>query len=177
MAAAGKSCVAVFGASTPSPGDEQYEFARRTGELLARRGYCVVNGGYGGTMEASARGARQAGGTTIGVTCGLWSSRPNDYLDETRPTGDLQERLTTLVELATAGCVALRGGTGTLLELAMVWELKAKGFLAEKPIVCVEDFWRPVVEPMGLVRPDCLRHVTLAAGPEDIAATFPDLTD
>jgi hypothetical protein len=165
--------VAVFGASSPREGDEPYAFAREVGRALALRGYGVVNGGYGGTMEASARGAREAGAKTVGVTCEVWSSRPNAYLDEIRSTRRLQERLDVLLELASGGCVVLEGATGTLLELAMVWELTAKGFLTQRPIVCVADFWRPVIESMGRIRPGSMDCVQQASCADEIAACFP----
>jgi len=56
--------VAVFGSSEPQPGEVAYEAARGLGRALAGRGLIVVNGGYGGVMEASSRGAREAGAAT-----------------------------------------------------------------------------------------------------------------
>ena len=64
----GLPAVAVFGSSDPRPGDEAYELARRAGELLARSGWAVLSGGYGGVMEGASRGAREAGGEALGVT-------------------------------------------------------------------------------------------------------------
>jgi len=86
--------------------------AEQTGRALAELGYVVANGGYGGTMEASARGAKQAGGRTIGVTCSIWKSRPNAYLDEvittgSRPSGS--RHCCNLVPAATWPCRAPTG--------------------------------------------------------------------
>ena len=61
--------VSVFGGSQPKPDSSAYEEARQLGELLARRGHTVLTGGYIGTMEAVSRGAHEADGHVIGVTC------------------------------------------------------------------------------------------------------------
>lgn len=53
--------IAVFGSALPLEGSAAYEEARLTGQLLARAGYVVLNGGYGGVMEGASRGAREAG--------------------------------------------------------------------------------------------------------------------
>ena len=61
--------ITVFGGSAPQPGQPAYLEAQRLGELLAKAGYEVVTGGYMGVMEAVSRGAVEAGGRAIGVTC------------------------------------------------------------------------------------------------------------
>ena len=61
--------VSVFGSSKPTPGDKTYTEALELGSLLAKRGHTVLTGGYMGTMEAVSRGAAEAGGHVIGVTC------------------------------------------------------------------------------------------------------------
>lgn len=166
------STVTVFGSADPCEGDSAYEVARETGRVLAELGYRIANGGYGGTMEAAARGARDAGGKTIGVTCRLWRSAPNAYIDREVETADLPERLNRLIELGTAGYVVLPGATGTLVELAMVWELTSKGMLPARPIVCMGEFWRPVVGMMAEQRPASAEHVRVASGPGDLRAHF-----
>ncbi|MHC4207576.1 MAG: LOG family protein, partial [Planctomycetota bacterium] len=104
-------------------------------------------GGYGGTMLAAAKGAAEASGEIIGVTCSAFkSSKANNYVTREIVTGSLDERLDTLVNLGRA-YIVLPGGTGTLLELAKVWELKNKGFLnMDKPIILLGGFWKPLVE-------------------------------
>lgn len=136
--------ITVFGSSRPAPGSDAYEAARRLGELLARAGFSVATGGYGGTMEAVSRGAKEAGGHVIGVTADVFRSAPNSWVGEEIRVQTWQERLFKLVELG-AGYVVLPGGTGTLVELAVVWEWLNKGFLRVKPFVILGDFWLPVV--------------------------------
>jgi len=137
--------VAVFGGYRHEVGDPVYEMAEELGRRIAEAGWALVNGGYGGSMEASARGAKLAGGRVIGVTCDLFSREPNRYVDEVIPTPDLYVRIRTLLERADAYC-ALPGATGTLAEVAMAWEMIAKRFLAPRPLILVGRFWRPLYE-------------------------------
>jgi len=158
--------VAIFGTAEAKPGDTTYVLAYETGKLLAHAGFTIVNGGYGGTMLAAAKGAAEAGGKTIGVTCSAFKqSTANEYISREIVTGSLDERLDTLIKLGRA-FVVLPGSTGTLLELAKVWELKNKGFLeADKPIILVGGFWKPLVD---LIAADSRGHIHQADGPEQV---------
>ena len=69
--------ITIFGSSRPLPDSEDYQTAFDAGRSLARRGFTVCNGGYAGTMEAASKGAREAGGKTIGVTSTVFSRTPN----------------------------------------------------------------------------------------------------
>lgn len=161
-----KKTVTIFGTSRAAAGDPVYALALETGRLLAQAGFTIVNGGYGGTMLAAAEGASEAYGEIIGVTCSAFKSRANKYVTREITTGSLDERLDKLIELGKA-YIALPGGTGTLLELAKVWELSNKGFLnADKPIILVGDFWRPLVELVAVDDPRSSRYVKLADGPK-----------
>ena len=116
------------------------------GKSLAEADYGIANGGYGGTREASAKGAKELKGHTIGVTCEAFGRKgANQWIDKEIRTTDLQHRLKTLVDLADA-YIVLPGSTGTLLELATVWELINKGFLSTRPIICLGHHWKPVIE-------------------------------
>ena len=96
--------VTVFGASSGSGASratDLYEQALRLGCLLAEAGYTVCNGGYGGTMEASARGARGAGGSAVGITNAVFDPKPaNAWIDDERKAPDFFERLRRLITLA-----------------------------------------------------------------------------
>ncbi len=161
-----KTVVTVFGTSKALAGDDVFESAVELGRLLASAGYTIANGGYGGTMLAAAKGARQAGGDVIGVTCSAFGrGGVNEYLTQEMTTDSLQERLGTLVTLGTAYFV-LPGGTGTLLELAQVWELKNKCCsTAEKPIIIVGDFWNDLIGLMKRADSECVNCVAVAGGP------------
>lgn len=139
--------ITIFGSAMPAPGSAAYETARELGRSLAGHGYAICNGGYGGTMEATARGARESGGCTIGVTCRAFGQAgPNAYIQREVETDNLLERLDALVRLGD-GYVVLPGGTGTLLEFALVWESLSKRLMPdERVLIVVGDFWRPVVD-------------------------------
>lgn len=123
--------------------------AYHLGRLLAQGGYTVCNGGYGGTMEASACGAKDARGKTIGVVAELFGTKANPFTDETILTKTHAERLLKLIEAGDA-YVVLEGSTGTLLEFATAWEYANKGIIKNKPIMIIGSFWTNVV--------DTLRH-------------------
>lgn len=161
--------ITVFGTSRAKAGDSVYELAYLVGKVLAQAGFAIANGGYGGMMEACAKGAAEAGGEIIGVTCTAFSrSTANEYITREIITGSLDERLDTLIKLG-LGYVVLAGGTGTLLELAKVWELKNKGFLkADKPIILVGEFWKSLVELVASDDADSRRYVKLVEKPEEI---------
>ncbi len=160
--------ISVFGTARARAGQPVFAAAEQLGRGLAQAGFAVANGGYGGTMLATAKGAREAGGTVIGVTCSAFkNSVANEFVSEQVTTVSLDERLDTLVRLGT-GYVVLPGGTGTLLELAKVWELKNKRFFdRRKPIVLLGDFWRPLVDLVCRDDPRSAEQVSFAAGPAD----------
>ncbi len=167
--------VTVFGANDPREGDEAYEVARAVGRQLTELGYAIANGGYGGTMEASARGAAEAGGRAVGVTCSVWPSQPNPYVDEVIRTQKLAERIDTLIRLGEGGYMVLPGATGTLAELAMVWEGMCKHMLPRRPLVCM-GFWRPLVEMMIAERPRSSEYVAVVDNPRELSSHFPGAT-
>jgi uncharacterized protein (TIGR00730 family) len=144
--------VTVFGSSLPADSSATYVEAQRLGRLLAEAGHAVCNGGYRGLMEASARGAREAGGHTIGITCVIWPRPANPYIVEEVRTQNFPERLMTLIERGDA-YVVLPGGTGTLAELALCWEMMNKGSLSKtvggrKPLLVMAPYWQPVIDCM-----------------------------
>lgn len=169
-----KQIITVFGSSRPVVGEAPYEEARAVGKVLASMGFVVCNGGYSGTMEASARGAKESGGRTIGVVSEFFSTETNRWIDKKIVVKSLVDRLMELVSLG-EGFVVLRGGTGTLLELASVWEFMNKSVIEEKPIVILGDFWKGVVETLNreLVfegRDSCTKYVFAAASPDELGA-------
>ena len=140
--------ISVFGSSRTRVGNTEYTLAYNIGASLAKAGLVVCNGGYSGIMEASAHGAKHAGGRTMGITTRSFAGlKANQWIDEEIPMETLIDRLMKLISVAD-GYVVLKGGTGTLLELAAVWELMNKSVTPKKPIVVVGDFWTSVVETL-----------------------------
>lgn len=165
--------ITVFGSSRPREGEPEYAEALAVGRELARSGFVVCNGGYGGSMEASARGAKEAGGLTIGVTVETFTRKANAWIDREVREPTLVKRIETLVDAA-HGFVVLKGGTGTLLELAYVWEFINKRFIPERPIITYGGFWNRVVETLreellweGMG--DCTTIIQRANSPADCA--------
>jgi uncharacterized protein (TIGR00730 family) len=137
--------VTVFGSSRPVAGDAHYTEAQLLGAALAAKGLAVCSGGYGGVMEAVSRGAKEGGGRTLGVTAEFFKLRANRWVEEEIRVRTWQERLFELIERG-HGYVACPGGTGTLVELAVVWEMLNKGAMKRKPLVVLGDFWQPIIE-------------------------------
>ena len=137
--------ISVFGGSEPKAGDTAYAEAMELGRLLAQRGYTVLTGGYIGTMEAVSRGACEAGGHVIGVTCEEienWRKvGANRWVKEERRKKSLLERLQALIEGSDAA-IALPGGAGTLTEVALMWNLIHVESLHRRPLILVGRGWQ-----------------------------------
>jgi len=143
--------VCVFG-SYKNLGKKEKENVIKLGKLLAEKGFEVVSGGFGGTMEDISKGAKEAGGKTIGITYYKWKDKPykkaNKYIDEEIKTEGIFERIDVMMK--NSDCfIVLPGGTGTLLELAACLEHMNKGLSKPKPIMALGDFWRPVAEKLS----------------------------
>jgi uncharacterized protein (TIGR00725 family) len=108
--------VAVVGAGDATP--QQAAVAEAVGRELASRGCIVVCGGLGGVMEAACRGAKEAGGTTVGILPGSDRDAANQWVDVALPSG-LGEARNALVVRAADALVAVGGGFGTLSEIAL----------------------------------------------------------
>ncbi len=168
--------ITVFGSSRPQEGDADYEQARSLGRALTAAGFAVCTGGYGGVMAGVSRGAKEAGGRTFGVTAEFFASRANRWVDEEIRVKNWQDRLFELVRRGD-GYVACKGGTGTLVELAVVWEMLNKRVMAGKPFAVLGEFWRPILERVREVEGTAGSPwgeaggnlVHLSAGPEDAA--------
>lgn len=171
--AAGTTGITVFGSARVKPGDADYEASVALGRALAERGFTAITGGYNGVMEAVSRGAKEAGGQTIGVTVDILArtASPNDWLDQEIRTAALLERIDRLIELG-AGYVIMPGGAGTLAEFGVVWNLGMLGALHGKPIVVVGSGWREVLQTLTTHlhagQPD-LAPLTFVDTPEEAA--------
>ena len=141
--------VSVFGGSQPKEGDTAYTEAMELGKLLAERGHTVLTGGYIGTMEAVSRGAREAGGHVIGVTCEdieAWRpTRANAWVVEEMRKKTLMDRLHTLIHESDAA-LALPGGPGTLTEISLTWNLMIVESLHRRPLILIGDGWQSVFD-------------------------------
>src|SRR5215216_1340260 len=137
--------VSVFGGSLPKEGDSAYAEAMELGRLLAERGHTVLTGGYIGTMEAVSRGAHEAGGHVVGVTCAdieRWRPRSaNQWVKEEIKKETLIERLHCLIHESDAA-FALPGGAGTLTEISVMWNLMIVESLHRRPLILIGRGWQ-----------------------------------
>jgi len=142
--------IAVFGSSTVMPEAPGYVAGVECGRLLARAGYAVATGGYGGLMEAVSRGAAGAGAPVYGITAPeAFPDRPgaNAFVDREIPAPSITERIHRILSLS-SGSIALDGSIGTLTELVVAWNVAYVDRLSErtaKPIVAVGGLWAEVV--------------------------------
>jgi uncharacterized protein (TIGR00725 family) len=158
--------IAVFGSGTVEEGAEAWQLAYAVGKLLTEAGFYVMNGGYAGTMLASAKGAKEAGGEPIGVTTDEWGpSKANPFIHEEIRTSTWRERLHELIRMSD-GCVVLDGGTGTMTELLVYWEMLNKG-LHQKPMVLLgptlQKWYEAISINPAVKRPELLyvaKHVS-----------------
>jgi uncharacterized protein (TIGR00725 family) len=145
--------VTVFGGSNPTAGSPEYKQAYDLGQLLAAAGHTVITGGYVGTMEAASRGANEAGGHVIGITCqeieNYRSTKANDWvLEEIRYDG-LKDRINGLIHTCDAA-LALPGGVGTLAEISLMWNLLIIKAIPVKPLITIGAEWKSLLQTFML---------------------------
>ena len=138
-------CVTVFGSARYDQTHPYYELGREVGRGLAHVGFTVMTGGGPGLMEAANRGAREAGGRSVGCNIELPEEQvPNPYLDRSVRCRYFFVRKVLLFKYSYA-FIALPGGLGTLNELLEALTLIQTGKIANFPVVLLgTDYWRPL---------------------------------
>jgi len=118
--------VAVIGSAACTPAEAAA--AEAVGRLLAEAGAVLLCGGRGGVMAAACRGAKSAGGLTIGILPGMDASEANPWVDVPIVTGLGEARNAIVVRTAEA-VIAIGGGYGTLSEIgfALKWGKRVVG--------------------------------------------------
>ena len=134
--------VTVFGSARFDEGNEFYQLARRVGGRLAEANYAVITGGGPGIMEAANRGAKEAGGASIGCNITLAHEQsPNPYIDQFVQFDHFFVRKVMLVKYSTA-FVVLPGGFGTLDEVFETLTLIQTDTIDEFPVVLMgSGYW------------------------------------
>jgi hypothetical protein len=140
--AATQPCVTVFGSSRFAEGHPYYQLAREIGAGLAKAGYAVMTGGGSGIMEAANRGAKEAGGLSLGCNIRLPREQvPNKYLDRFIQFEHFFARKVMLVKYSCA-FVVMPGGFGTLDETMEIATLMQTNKLERFPLIAVGgEFW------------------------------------
>ncbi|MEZ5209804.1 MULTISPECIES: TIGR00730 family Rossman fold protein [unclassified Gordonia (in: high G+C Gram-positive bacteria)] len=158
--------VTVFGSARSRPGSAEYELGVELGRLLAQAGFSVITGGGPGAMEATNKGAFEAGGESIGLNIELpFEQHVNPYLTLGMNFRYFFVRKTMFVKYA-QGFVCLPGGIGTLDELFEAYTLVQTGKVTRFPIVLIgRDFWAPLVD---WIRSSLAGGGKISAGDDDL---------
>ncbi len=140
-------CVTVFGSARIKEGHPYYQLGIELGKGLARLGFTVMTGGGPGLMEAANRGAREAGGRSVGVNIVLpFEQAPNRYCDRIVTSRYFFVRKVLLFKYSYA-FVALPGGLGTLDELNEALTLIQTKKVVHYPVVLMgATYWRGFLE-------------------------------
>ena len=138
-------CVTIFGSARIGADDPIYAMTRALGRGLAERGFTVITGGGPGLMEAANRGAKDAGGHSIGCNIRLaMEQEPNRWLDQFVEFEHFFVRKAMLIKYSSA-FVILPGGFGTMDEAFEIATLIQTGKLERFPVVAMgREFWDPV---------------------------------
>ncbi|MBK6797192.1 MAG: TIGR00730 family Rossman fold protein [Acidobacteria bacterium] len=140
-------CITIFGSARFKEDHPYYELARRMGGAVSRLGFTVMTGGGPGIMEAANRGAKDAGGRSIGCNIILpFEQKPNPYLDEMLEFRYFFVRKIMLVKYS-YGFVVLPGGLGTMDELFESLTLIQTGKIRDFPVVLMgKEYYQPMME-------------------------------
>jgi hypothetical protein len=180
-----RPAVTVFGSARIREGQPEYEQARDMGRRLAEAGFAVVTGGGPGAMEAANRGARDAGGLSVGFNIELpHEQHSNPYIDIGLTFNHFYARKTMFVKPA-EGFVIFPGGFGTLDELFEALTLIQTGKVLHFPVVLFDSrFWQPLLEWIsesllaeGMISPGDVDLLTVTDDPAEAVATIVECYD
>jgi hypothetical protein len=168
-------CVTVFGSARVQEGEPEYEMAREVGARLARAGFTVMTGGGPGIMEAANRGAREAGGRSVGCNIILPHEQdPNPYLDRFVTFHYFFVRKVMLVKYS-YGFIVMPGGFGTLDEAFETATLVQTEKIKDFPIVLMNaafwgdlmGFFRSRLVASGKIEERDIERFTVTDSPEE----------
>ncbi len=173
-----RPCVTVFGSARFAPGHRYYEMARELGKKLVEAGYGVITGGGPGIMEAANRGAKEAGGLSLGCNIILpMEQSANPYVDRFIEMDHFFVRKVMLVKYS-QGFVVMPGGFGTLDEAFETLTLVQCHKLQKFPIAAMgSEFWgqmrgfvRNALVPEKTISPEDLDLLHVSDSPDEIVA-------
>jgi uncharacterized protein (TIGR00730 family) len=168
--------VAIFGSARIPPTSPTYEQARLTARLLAEAGYAIITGGGPGLMEAANRGAREAGGVSVGCNIELpFEQAINAYVDIALNFRYFFVRKTMFMKYA-EGFVIFPGGFGTMDELFEALTLIQTGKVRHFPVVVMDTaYWRGLFDWMrdtmlaeGKIQAEDLAQITVTDDPQEV---------
>ena len=174
-----RAAVSIFGSARVGEDSPDYRAAVAAGRAFAREGMAVVTGGGPGIMEAANRGAREAGGLSVGFNIELPHEQDsNPYLDISLTFRHFYARKTMFVKAA-EGFVVFPGGFGTLDELYESLTLIQTGKIVHFPVVLIrKSYWRPVLDwtqdrllADGMISPEDLTLLSVTDDTEEAVRT------
>lgn len=169
--------VSMFGSARVKPGSANYELARKTAYEIGKRGFTILTGGGPGAMEASNKGAKEAGALSIGLNIKLpFESHVNPYVDISETFNFFFVRKVMLVKYAHA-FIILPGGLGTLDEMFEALTLIQTGKISNFPIVLMgKKYWEPLMRwlketvlSQGMIKAQDLKDIHLTDDPKEAA--------
>ncbi len=148
--------IAFFGDADIKKNDENYKLAFETAKILAENGFVMINGGGPGIMQACTLGTKSGQGRVELVVLDP-KKQPENYegidkenyalADKVYVTKNYPSRLNKLIEIADA-FVIFNGGTGTVSEVGMTWELAKFDYGDHKPLIFMGESWKEIIETM-----------------------------
>lgn len=175
------SAVTFFGSAESKPDTQNYQDAYNTAKLVAQSGREVINGGGPGAMLASTLGAKAGNGRSIVVyytphyATDFEGKAAENFADEVYEEPNYIMRTKKLIELGNA-YIIFNGGTGTLSEFAMAWEVARLYFGHHKPIILVgTSLWQPILDVLRkdtLIPARALEVFTLVDTPQEALAAL-----
>jgi len=169
--------VSMFGSARVKPGSPYYELARKTAAEIGKRGFAILTGGGPGCMEASNRGASEAGALSVGLNIKLPHEQyVNPYVDFSETFNFFFVRKVCLVKYA-HGFVIFPGGYGTLDEMFEALTLIQTGKVEDFPIILMgSEYWKPLLKWIegtmlteGMIHPKDLDSVHVTDDPVEAA--------
>jgi uncharacterized protein (TIGR00730 family) len=173
-------CVTIFGSARLPENHRYYQMARSMGRELAEAGLTVMTGGGPGLMEAANRGAREGGGTSIGVNIRLPHEQElNEFVDVSLTFRYFFVRKVMLVKYSSA-FVVMPGGFGTMDEIFETATLIQTRTIEDFPVLLMgADYWHPLIKfmrqkmlPTGTISEDDINHLTLTDSPHEAIQTI-----
>lgn len=143
--------IAFFGDANITETDETYIQAFEAAEVLAKRGYVIIDGGGPGVMEAATSGAKRGGGKTVSITfdpigaVGYEGRYIKNVTDTEVVTTNYIERMFKLLEYGDV-FVIFKGGSGTVSEFGTAWVLAKLYYGHNKPIILYGEFWAEILD-------------------------------
>ncbi|MHA2366021.1 MAG: LOG family protein [Candidatus Hodarchaeales archaeon] len=134
----------VFGSSACLEDSTLYKLALDVGKVLTKHQFTIASGGYSGVMDGASKGAKYEGGKSIGITTDEISFvSPSTFITEEFRESSLMTRLELIIGIGDI-YIFLPGSSGTLTELALVWDKQKLNLIPLRPIILFGKTWHQV---------------------------------